>query len=307
MLTKLFTPMKTLTCCLLFILASTNLSYGQAYGQGKGKGPNRNPPLLRLSSEVDSLINQNFNSLSREEKREIRVNLWQIKSLITGQPLPPNMDPDYDDYQEVPVPTLICANRPSALPLPANDHVRRQIVTVKKVIGGQYLDIDLSRYFSAKKVQIRVLDGAIKINSAEIVDIYNKRISANSLIVSNLCEEQGVTTSVTTSTKAEKLVLRIEAEKEIPQDTASIEVSIQYDNAKCAGCNFHGCYVKGGGCNFHGCYEPGGGCNFHGCYVKGGGCNFHGCWYPGGSCDFNGCHKKAPKNAGEFSKNPTCE
>jgi hypothetical protein len=57
-----------------------------------------------------------------------------------------------------------------------------------------------------------------------------------------------------------------------------------------AGCNYYGCWERGGGCNYYGCWERGGGCNYYGCWRNGGGCNYYGCWNsPRGSCNYYGC------------------
>lgn len=193
-------------------------------------------------------------------------------------------------------------------PLSSDKYLSRSNFTVTKLIGGSTYSVDLSQFHLIKKIQLRVLRGIVKIDQAETVNKYGNRTSLSKLTSSlQMCEGAAATSTLNSrSGDLQTLELRLN-NSDIRDSSAVVEVSIQYSNATCGGCNTYGCWITGGGCNTYGCWVPDGGYNTYGSWVPGGGCNTYGCWYPGGSCNTNGCQKEANSHAGAMPDNPSCE
>ena len=205
-------------------------------------------------------------------------------------------------------PSSQCSTRADEPPLSSDRYLSRSNFTVTKLLGGSNYTVDLSSFHLIKKIQLRVLSGVVKVYQAEVVNKYGSRSSLSTLTSSQqMCEGAAATFAVNSKPgDLQRLELRLD-NADLRDTTAAVEVSIQYSNATCGGCNTYGCWISGAGCNTYGCWVPGGDCNTYGCSVPGGGCNTYGCWYPGGSCNTYGCQKQANSDAGEMSKAPRCE
>lgn len=212
---------------------------------------------------------------------------------------------DQGDPGPGPVPPGRCPSRVEEPPLSRDSQLHREQINPSRTAGGTEYTIDLTRFHLAKKVQIRVLRGAVQIHGAELVKKYEGYIGMPELTVNRLCEGQAITVALNSAALTlTSLNLRLEG---YHQNDVAVEILVQYDNAKCGGCNSYGCWIAGAGCNSYGCWTPGGNCNSYGCFVAGGGCNSYGCWYPGGSCNSYGCQKEARDDAGEMPSKPVCE
>lgn len=195
-----------------------------------------------------------------------------------------------------------CANRPSQQDIIESPYLENVTIQPDRAAGGTTYSVDLSKFANIKDIQVRVLRGSVQIYSAQLTNKFNFSRPVTQLTALRLCQDQGLTASVN-GANLSSLNLKIES---YSADTV-VSVNIQYENAKCGGCNVHGCWVEGGGCNVHGCSIVGGGCNVHGCWIEGGGCNVHGCWTSGGSCNVHGCLSSADRDLGRASNRPSCE
>ena len=195
-----------------------------------------------------------------------------------------------------------CVRQQLQAQISPNPYLETVTIIPGHTAGGANYTVDLSKYFSIRAIQIRVTRGSVQIYSAVIVDKLSTSTNVSSLTSLRLCQDQGLTSSITES-RLSKLILKAEG---YGPDSA-ISVNIQYSNATCGGCNSYGCYLQGGGCNSYGCFDSGNSCNSYGCSLAGGGCNSYGCWYAGGACNSYGCQKEAPLDAGKVSAKPVCE